>query len=948
MGLLTMLIRKMFKNRWLIASLLAGMILSSALASSLPIYKDAIVLRMMHKEFEQYYMDSGSYPGSIHAFMQLIDIPEEDRFEKIKLEEERFAKRFVEAYSDILIGNNAIKETVAVRWAPADPARLNPKTDRYAPLIMRKDLEAHIELVDGRLPAKEPANGVIEAVVIDRSLGDLEVVVGSELVTKEEKYEANPVHVRVVGVVREKSPEDLYWNGMPLSRHVNQFIVDESIFESYRESSMPVSFVRLLAQYEYTQLDLSSAAGLFREKESYNAHLKQAVSLASNATFPAESVLAQFAEQENRLATLLWSLSVPIFVLIAFYLYMVSSLLIDRQRAEISVLRSRGAGKFQISLVFAMESALLASVAFLIGPWVGAWFTRIIGSSNTFLGFVQRKALRVEITPESLLYAGLAVIAALAINLLPVIMATRFSIVAQKRKAAREGKSVWHTFGLDFICIALALYGYSTFRRRVDDLVGLGLGSNDLTIDPLLFMVPSLFILGTGLLLLRIYPWIVRLIYYTGRRYWAPSMYASLLLVSRRSGNYHAIMLFLILTLGTGIFHASAAMTLNRNIEEQISYGSGADIVLTQRWIDDTPPPVAPGGAEPSPSGSAVNYLEPDFERWRNMPGVEAAAKVYVNEEGMVWHKNSYIETVTLYGIDTDDFGQTAWMKHNLLPHHFYEYLNLISQEPGSVLISKTMADSYGVQVGDSIQLSWEGRNQMTAVVYGIIDYFPAFNPNPPAGSTSVNRPPMLVVGHLSAFQNNIALEPYRIWLKLQSPEERSGLFQAIRDNRITLTSLTDTIALLQDSRNDPFRMAMNGVMSLSFILSLLISFVGFLLYWGLSMKGRTLQLGVMRAMGLSFRSMLGMLSGEQLLTSGAGIGFGVAAGSAASLVFVPMFQLSFDPGQIVPPFEIMLRAADSVPLFVLTGVMLGLALFMLAMLLRTMKIHQAVKLGED
>jgi putative ABC transport system permease protein len=161
MGLLTMLIRKMFKNRWLIASLLAGMILSSALASSLPIYKDAIVLRMMHKEFEQYYMDSGSYPGSIHAFMQLIDIPEEDRFEKIKLEEERFAKRFVEAYSDILIGNNAIKETVAVRWAPADPARLNPKTDRYAPLIMRKDLEAHIELVDGRLPAKEPANGVI-------------------------------------------------------------------------------------------------------------------------------------------------------------------------------------------------------------------------------------------------------------------------------------------------------------------------------------------------------------------------------------------------------------------------------------------------------------------------------------------------------------------------------------------------------------------------------------------------------------------------------------------------------------------------------------------------------------------------------------------------------------------------------------------------------------------
>jgi putative ABC transport system permease protein len=62
----------------------------------------------------------------------------------------------------------------------------------------------------------------------------------------------------------------------------------------------------------------------------------------------------------------------------------------------------------------------------------------------------------------------------------------------------------------------------------------------------------------------------------------------------------------------------------------------------------------------------------------------------------------------------------------------------------------------------------------------------------------------------------------------------------------------------------------------------------------------------------------------------------------------VPLFQLSFDPGRIVPPFEVVSGGTDIVRLAVATCFMLAAALVILGWLLKRMNIYQAVKLGED
>jgi putative ABC transport system permease protein len=415
-------------------------------------------------------------------------------------------------------------------------------------------------------------------------------------------------------------------------------------------------------------------------------------------------------------------------------------------------------------------------------------------------------------------------------------------------------------------------------------------------------------------------------------------------------------MLFLILTVGTGLFNASAARTMNGNMEDQIRYAGGSDLVLRQLWMSNAPPPSIPGapgmGANETGMPEKISYLEPPFEVFKSFPGVEAAARVFVKDEAFVTHGAADAKA-RLIGIDTDDFGRTAWMKENLLPYHFYDYLNLIASDPYAVLVSRTMADRLSVKEGDTLQVSWAGLDSMQARVYGIIDYFPTFNPNPAAGDGANGgnaAPPLLIVAHLETIQNELALEPYDVWIKLKTGgvEERELLFESMEKRGISLVSIEDTYDKITDSRNDPFRMAMNGVMSLGFIISLAISFVGFLLYWVLALQGRMLQLGIFRAMGISFLQMLGMLSVEQALTSGAGFFIGLICGITAGTVFVPMFQLSFDPGKIVPPFEVMFQPGDLLQLLLMTMCMLSTALVILGWMLKGMKIYQAVKLGED
>src|SRR5690606_25857337 len=131
---------------------------------------------------------------------------------------------------------------------------------------------------------------------------------------------------------------------------------------------------------------------------------------------------------------------------------MVSHLIASRQKNEIAVLRSRGAARWQIIASYLVEGIMLCGVALLLGPMLGVVLTEMLGASNGFLQFVQRVRLPVRITEDAIRYGAIAAAACLVIMIIPVLAATRVSIVNYKQQMARQASTpLWHKMFLDVI-----------------------------------------------------------------------------------------------------------------------------------------------------------------------------------------------------------------------------------------------------------------------------------------------------------------------------------------------------------------------------------------------------------------------------------------------------------------------------------------------------------------
>jgi len=957
MALLMFIFRKMARNRWLELNLLFGLTACVALFSSMPMYAGAILQRTLQKELQLLAHVEAVYPGFIRISTTVArsgkdeDLPERiaraDRF--VRSIPERTGLRALSFYQQ------RFTERLKVYGADASEQEIRSQ-NTAGPFKALSGMEKRVRLIDGRMPA-DRTDGVFEALVTQKFLLAVKRDLGEELIAQSMRDEGIRFRVMPVGIVETDPEADPY---LPYfaDEISDGFLIPFEQFEREFTQGGKLDVTALEWRYalDAGQLSVDGIDAFLEADRDIRRYFKGRFGVAE-VNIPASGTIASFTGRQTKLGILVLSLYAPVMIMLAFYLYMVSGLLIERQKTEIAVLRSRGAGRLQILGLFAFEGLLLGLGALAVGPPLGVLFTKLLGASNEFLSFVRRSALDVALDGGAYRIAAAAAGGAVLLMLLPAVPASGTDIVDRKREAARlTRKPVWHKAGLDFVLVGAAIYLLYGFHRRQEDLKRLALDADDLGIDPLLFLTPALFALGAGLFALRIHPWVVRLVHLAGRRWWSPALYGSLIQVSRSSGQYLTINLFLIMSVATGLFSANAARTINDNLESRIRYDIGADMVLMSRW--ESLAPVRPAGMAPQQGGDAggaagpvrVQYAEPPFEPFRQLEGVASAAKVFRKEEAVFVTRDGAAGKTTLLGIDTKEFGLTAWMKKGLLDHPFNSYLNLIAPNPRAVLISRSIAEEAGVKPGDPIRIQWEGLSQAEFTVYGIIDYWPSWNPLPRGEGAGDERSakPHLIVGHLGTIQKRLALEPYEVWLKLEDGVSSGRIYDQLAESGVRLVSLRDAQQELIRSRNDPFRLAVNGVMTLGFVISMLILFFGFLIFWTLTLSGRTVQYGVLRAMGLSFREMIVMLASEQVLTSLAAVLIGVLIGNLTSDLFVPLFEMSFAAREQVPPFEVIRQRSDYVQLCAIVGSTLAAGLSVLAVRLARIRIAQALKLGEE
>ncbi len=962
MALWTMILRKMASNKWLQLNLWFGLTICVALFSSMPLYSEAILQRTLQKELQRLQSESFVYPGYVRAATTISSSKSTEDTAEAIAKADRYMEGLPARAGLEQMSAYRQRATPKMKVYGADASEAERQAQKTSGAFKSlSDMETRVKLIEGRMPV-DRTDGVFEALVTQRFLFAAKRGLGEELVAEYPEQEKVLFRVVPVGIIETDPAADPYLPFLT-TESPDGFLVPFQQFERefVQGGKARIAELEWRAALNYSGLKLENMEAFTKASTELRRYFRGRLG-ADEVNVPALQTIASYEGKREKLDLMMLSLYSPVMMMLAFYLYMAANLIIERQKTEIAVLRSRGASRLQIMTAYTFESLLLGGAALAAGPFLGVAITRVLGASSGFLEFVQRSALQVALSGIAYKIAAIAVGAAIILILIPAFAATRTSIVARKQATARlTGMSFWHKTGADIALIALSLYLLHNFNKRQEDLKRLAIDSDALQIDPMLFLLPALFALGCGLLALRVYPWLIKLVFRAGQRWWPPSMYGTLVQVSRSSGQYLTIKVFLIMTVATGIFSASSARTINDNLESKIRYNVGADMALTTRWKSDAPVTIMAGGAPQQLQGDSggstattarrVQYTEPPFAPFQELEGVVAASKVFKKEDARFSAPGSgQAGRTTLMGIHTQDFGNTVWMKDSLLEHPINSYLNLIAPDPRAVLVSRSIAEEGKLKPGDPLRISWDGVDQTTFTVYGIIDYWPSWNPLPdgPVQEDGKAAAPRLVVGHLATIQNRLAVEPYEVWLKLEEGASSSDIYSQLAERKVTISGLKDAQQALSQSRNDPFRMAINGVMTLGFVISMVICFFGFLLFWVLTLSGRTLQYGVLRAMGLPFPQLFGMLAAEQLLTSGAAVVMGVLIGNLVSERFVPLFEMSFATTEQVPPFEVVYRASDYIQLYGIVGSTLGLGLLLLGYRLSRIRIASALKLGEE
>lgn len=271
--------------------------------------------------------------------------------------------------------------------------------------------------------------------------------------------------------------------------------------------------------------------------------------------------------------------------------------------------------------------------------------------------------------------------------------------------------------------------------------------------------------------------------------------------------------------------------------------------------------------------------------------------------------------------------------------------MNALALEPMGVIVPKEVADNIGLRIGDHLLSSiliLDQTFERDLIIVGTYDYFPTVYPA---------KEPTLVVNLESMFDIPDAVVGYDIWLKLRPdadiPLLLTQIQQVIGADRALVKVLGNALEAIRTTMEKPERVGLFGVLNVGFIATGLMPGIGFVLYSYASLRRRFIQLGILQAVGMSVKQLIGYLALEQSLLMGLAIISGAVIGLVTSNLFVPFLQVGATPGKPIPPFEVLIGWAESAWLSLGFALVLFITMLGTIWYLARIKVFQAVKMGE-
>jgi putative ABC transport system permease protein len=630
---------------------------------------------------------------------------------------------------------------------------------------------------------------------------------------------------------------------------------------------------------------------------------------------------------------------------------------VERQRNEIAVLRSRGAMIAQMIGIALVESLLLGAVALAVALPASAAIAMAISRTRSFLDFSNPSTMQVIWSPTTLYFGLGAIVLTILARLAPTFRAARDTIVLYKRERARSLRPpLWQRMWLDAFLLLPAGYGMYLLRQQgsIDALDATTKG--DPFANPLLIMIPALAIFACSLLFLRIMPLLMALITWVASRTRSVGLMMAARHLARTPSTYTLPLVLLILTLSLSAFTATLAGTLDNHLHDQMYYRTGADVNFVD--LGDSPDdPSSPGMAQAGGGATTANgggtgmaIQNPNPPGWfflpvtdyLQLPGVEDATRVGRYSATAILGNTT--RSGEVMGIDRYNLPRIAFWRPDFARASLGELMNRLAAQPDGLIVTETFQSQHALNNGDLITLrisNYQTSKEVDFYVVGSFNLFPTYYP----GSTE------LFIGNLEYIFDSMGGEyPYDVWLKMDKNAE-VDVQTLSRDATVNIGARTITWeeprSLIAREQNRPERQGLFGVLSVGFGAAALLTVLGFLLYALLSYQRRFVELGVLRAIGLSSGQMTIFLAAELAFLILMGGLIGTVLGVWISNMFIPYLQVGASAQAQIPPYVVYVAWPAILRVYSLFGLLFVVALAALILLLRRMRIFMALKMGE-
>jgi putative ABC transport system permease protein len=205
-----------------------------------------------------------------------------------------------------------------------------------------------------------------------------------------------------------------------------------------------------------------------------------------------------------------------------------------------------------------------------------------------------------------------------------------------------------------------------------------------------------------------------------------------------------------------------------------------------------------------------------------------------------------------------------------------------------------------------------------------------------------------VVIANLNYMFSKMPIRPYEIWMKKKPDAVSELIYSSIKNNNIPVTDFKDLSIETYKAKSDIFLKGTNSVLNLGFLSIGAITILGFLVYWVLSLKARTLSFGIYRSLGLSSKGITIILVVEQFLTLGVSVLIGILAGNLAGNMFIPLIKRLWYENRYVIPANNLQYTKEYLQLNAVFALIFIVSFVVLARYIKRLKINQAIKLGED